>query len=231
MHLVDGRLDLPGEFLSVDLFPRAGQRMVFRTFLACFQPAIDQRRQRLDLLLAVPDIAEHPEIGKLAAARPHSTADAAISFMTLTTRRSDRAMPRSRTFSTMSRYASSTAPNFTSKTLRLKLQSPRVTELGSAPTRSSPAHPQQVRHRLAPERTDVAAQQKAIEQRLAALRLRQMVRRGKQRQQRQAMHLHAPAIDAFVQHGQQIVQNGAVGIEEFVEKDELRLGQHAAWLP
>ena len=41
------------------------------------------------------------------------------------------------------------------------------------------------------------------------------------------MRLGAAAVDALVQDGQQVVEDSAVGIEQLIEKDELRFGQHA----
>ena len=40
------------------------------------------------------------------------------------------------------------------------------------------------------------------------------------------MRLRPAAIDALVEHRQQVVQDRTVGVEQFVEKGELGLGQH-----
>ena len=40
------------------------------------------------------------------------------------------------------------------------------------------------------------------------------------------MGLGPAAIDALIEHGKQVVENRAVGVEQLVQKDELRFRQH-----
>src|SRR5262245_4537382 len=65
-------LEAAGELLAVGLTLSGGKRVRIGLVLRLFEHAVDQRGQRLDLLLTVPDIAQHPQVrlvGRLPSAQ------------------------------------------------------------------------------------------------------------------------------------------------------------------
>src|SRR5581483_10254607 len=75
-----------------------------------------------------------------------------------------------------------------------------------------PAGGQQARHGLVRQVVQRAAQQEAVEQGLQGVVLGQVVGGREQRQQRQLVCLGAAAVGALVEDGEQVVENGAVGV-------------------
>ena len=90
-----------------------------------------------------------------------------------------------------------------------------------------PAGHQQARHLLALEVVDMAAKQEPVEQGPQRLVFGQVVGRREQRQQRELVHLGPAAVKPLVEHGQQVVEDRAIGVEELVQEDEFALGKHA----
>src|SRR3712207_6853744 len=53
------------DFLAVGLRLGGGQRVPVRRVGVLLQDAVDEGGQRLDLLLAVPDVAQDPQVGRV----------------------------------------------------------------------------------------------------------------------------------------------------------------------
>ena len=70
---------------------------------------------------------------------------------------------------------------------------------------------------------DIEAQEEPIEERLQLLALGQLVAGAEQRHQRALDGRAVVVEDALVHQGEQRVQDGAVGLEDFVDERELRL--------
>ena len=71
------------------------------------------------------------------------------------------------------------------------------------------------------------AQEKTIEQRFQRVLFGQVIARADEHERLEAARFFSTSENLFVQREQQAVEDGAVGIEEFVEKNERRLRQHA----
>ncbi len=90
-----------------------------------------------------------------------------------------------------------------------------------------PARLQHVAQMVIADVVAVDAEQEAIEQGRQGVVFGQTVAGAHDHQQRQLARFAAAAEDAFVEHHQQAVEDGAVGVEQFVQEHERRLGEHA----